>query len=294
MDESRRPTSIALGSSQDRTTDSHLCVEVIRSKSSLTPRVGIILGTGLGEFAETLEERVEFAYAEIPGFPVPSAAGHRGRLILGKIGRVDVAVLQGRCHLYEGRAYEEVCHPVRTLHRLGVSSLITTCAAGGLATDLRVGDLLVLQDHVNLQFRRSVNFTNGFQFPYCERTSEKLLEIMRKQDIPGRLGSYLAVTGPNYETRAELRFFRRIADSIGMSTIPEVLTAHQLGMSVASLATITNVCNPDQAIVADCDHVIAAAAETAPRVRRLITTFLENGLCRSDTMSPVTASQTLK
>ena len=252
----------------------------IRSEWTWKPDVALILGTGLGNFVTAIEQEVQFSYADLPGFPRTTAIGHAGRMICGTINGVRVLILQGRCHLYEGYALAEVTFPIKVVSRLGARTLIVSCAAGGLGANLEVGDLMVIEDHLNLQFPP---YRAGFGLSDRERRGEAyydlpyqrtLEHIARRSNIPLTRGVYAAVTGPNYETRSELRFLRTFAHAIGMSTVPEVTAAHRLGIRVCGIATITNICRPDQASPADGHHVIAMAERAEPRFRTLVTKFL--------------------
>lgn len=253
-------------------------VATIRQQWGERPRVGVILGSGLGEFVHSLELAAVLPYGALPHFPCSTAEGHAGRLALGTWSGLPVAVLQGRCHLYEGYTREQVTYPIRVLHALGVETLIISCAAGGLARDLHVGDLLVLDDHIDLQFRSHGTACEsprrGGVRVYCAEDVSRLTSLARALSIPARRGVYIAVTGPNYETRAELRFLQRLGDAVGMSTVPEACLALALGMQVSGLALITNVCNPDRSEPADGDHVLEVARQAQPRFRALVLEFL--------------------
>jgi purine-nucleoside phosphorylase len=256
------------------------------------PPVGIILGSGLGGFVEALTVERRIPYSDLPGWPVSTAIGHAGRLVSGRLENVPLLVMQGRCHLYEGYSLDDVTFPVRVLHRLGVERLIVSCAAGGLHPRFSVGDLMLIRQHINLLRERSSVETGSdpeersgvgtfpaplpSSAPYDDRFAQRLLEIARRQNVPLVRGTYVAVTGPNYETRAELRFLRQIADAVGMSTVPEATVAHDLGMRVCGLATITNLCRPDRPAetLVDAEHVIQAAAQAEPRFRALVREFL--------------------
>lgn len=261
-------------------------VSVVRTGWRRVPRVGIILGTGLSRFVDAVDVEEEFDYEELPGCPRPTALGHVGRLMCGRIESVPVAVLNGRAHVYEGHPLEKVTFLVHLLRGLGAETLILTCAAGGLARGMQVGEFMAIDDHIDLQFRQETvvasmgartnagrNFDRRHPLNrevYSHELTEQLLEIGRKQNMRLSRGTYIAVSGPNYETRAELRFFRRLGDAVGMSVVPESMVARQLGMRVCGLATITNLCQPDIITSADGEHVLDAAARVEPRFRSLI------------------------
>ena len=219
---------------------------LIRSKSAIAPRVGVVLGSGLGAFADALEERVAIPYVEIPGWPVPTAVGHAGRLVLGHIGGTLVAALAGRVHLYEGHSAQRVAFGMQVLHALGARSVILTNAAGGIAAYLTQGSLVLISDHINLQG------DNPLPWPECgfpdmtEVYAPRLREMARAAgremglDLPE--GVYAALRGPSYETPAEIRYLRAIgADLVGMSTAPEAILAHYLGLRVLGISCVTNL-----------------------------------------------------
>ncbi len=211
---------------------------------------GVVLGSGLGAFADTLESRVETPYASIPGWPASTAAGHAGKLVEGRIGEKKVIVLAGRAHLYEGYTALQVTHGIRELHRRGVTSLILTNAAGGINESYKPGDLVLISDHINLLGSNPLTGPNndalGPRFPdMSEAYSRQYREIAR---VAGRElglelqeGVYAATPGPSYETPAEIRFMRAIgADLVGMSTVPETIAANHMGMKVLAISCVTN------------------------------------------------------
>jgi purine-nucleoside phosphorylase len=225
----------------------------IESKSNgRKPVVGVVLGSGLGAFAERLEDAVKIPFTGIPGFRPPSVPGHAGQLFIGSFRGKTLAVLQGRTHIYEGCTAADVAFPVRALGTLGVKTLLTTCAAGGINSQLRVGSLMALEDHINFTgenplINRSsvegeaVKFLDMTQ-AYSSRLLEKLTVASEKLKLGLRRGVYIGVTGPNYETPSETKAMAWLgADAIGMSVVHEVLMARHLGMEVAGLAVITNL-----------------------------------------------------
>lgn len=250
------------------------------------PRVGLILGTGLGNLVSELRVRAEIPYGEIPYFPRSTAMAHKGCLLGGDMAGVPAVVMAGRCHLYEGYALDDLMLPVRVLHALGVELLVVTNAAGGLNPRYQVGDVMVLDDHINLMFPRgtSAGLTlsrEGVarraagprqQVPYDAKLVEQALAIARRCDFTLQRGVYVGVKGPNYETRAEYRAFRRIGgDVVGMSTIPEVLCANSLSMRVLALSAVTNVARPDAPQVVTSAEVVAMSAQAEPKVRQIVT-----------------------
>jgi len=223
----------------------------IESRTALRPSLGVVLGSGLGAFAEELTERVEIPYAEIPGWPRATAVGHAGKLIVGKLGSLDVAVMAGRAHLYEGYSQAQVTYGVRVLRRLGVDSMVFTNAAGGVNLALERGGLVLISDHINLQGSNPLVGPNddalGPRFPdmseaYSRRFREAAVLVAVDLCIPLPEGVYAAVLGPCYETPAEIRYLRAIgADVVGMSTVPEVIAANHMGMRVLGISCVTNM-----------------------------------------------------
>ncbi len=226
--------------------------DAIRGKARQTPVVGLVLGSGLGAFAEGLADRVAIPYDRIPHFPVPSGiVGHAGELVLGRVGKTAVVVLSGRVHSYEGRAMPEVVFPARVLARLGVKAVILTNAAGGVRLTFRSGDLMVLTDHINGLGANPLVGANedalGPRFPdmsavYDAGLRNVLKAQARRLRIPLRQGIYVGLQGPSYETPAEIRMWRKLgADAVGMSTVPEAIALRHAGVRVAGISTITNM-----------------------------------------------------
>jgi purine-nucleoside phosphorylase len=217
----------------------------MNTKLGLRAQVGVVLGSGLGAFAEELAKPFTVPYKDIEGFPVSTAAGHAGQLVVGQLGGVDVAVLAGRAHLYEGYSATEVTEGIRLLNSMGVKSLLVTNASGGIAGELQPGDLALITDHINLQ---GVNPLTGPHAPFIDMTeaySPRLRDVARRAaaqlGIALREGVYAAVTGPSYETPAEIRYLQRIgADLVGMSTVLEVIMANALGIEVLGISCVTN------------------------------------------------------
>jgi len=223
----------------------------IRSKTKLRPHVAVVLGSGLGAFADDLAGAVRIPYEKIPGFPRSTAVGHAGRLVIGKAGNVAVAAMQGRVHFYEGYSLAEVVFPMRVLGRLGIRAAILTNAAGGINTDFKQGALVVIRDHINLQGSNPLIGSNderfGPRFPdmtqgYWKSYRAIAGEESRKLGIEFHEGVYAALSGPSYETPAEIRYLRRIgADLVGMSTVPEVIVARHMGIRVLAISCVTNM-----------------------------------------------------
>jgi purine-nucleoside phosphorylase len=225
--------------------------QFIRSKTSLQPEIALVLGSGLGSFADQMADAVRIPYADIPHFPRPSAQGHAGKLVIGKVGDVTVAAMQGRVHYYEGLPLRAVIFPMRVFGCLGVKAAILTNAAGGINTSYKQGALVVLSDHINLQGSNPLIGPNderfGPRFPDMSRAYWKpyrkaALEEAQKLGINVAEGIYLAVTGPSYETPAEIRAFRSWgADVVGMSTVSEVIAASHMGIRVLAISCVTNM-----------------------------------------------------
>jgi purine-nucleoside phosphorylase len=223
----------------------------VLSRTKLRPGIGLVLGSGLGAFADELVDATRIPYAQIPTFPHSTAVGHAGQLVIGKAGDVPVAVMQGRVHLYEGYAASEVAFPVRVLGRMGVRAVILTNAAGGINLEYGQGALVMIRDHINLQGQNPLVGANderlGPRFPdmsytYAKRYREIALEEAKKLSIPPREGVYVALLGPSYETPAEIRYLRTIgADLVGMSTVPEAIAARHMGMNVLAISCVTNM-----------------------------------------------------
>lgn len=252
----------------------------ILKKISYVPEIGIILGTGLGEIAESMEREAVIPYERIPHFPISTVEGHHGKLVIGRFEEKPVAVLQGRFHLYEGYSPKDIAFPIRVIKALGANTLIVSNAAGGLNPLFEPGDIMLIVDHINFTGANPLIGPNletwGPRFPdMTEPYSKKLRSIAKAvakdNKIPLREGVYIGVMGPSMETAAETRMFRLLgADAIGMSTIMEVITAVHLGMEVLGFSVITNVNRPDCYEPVPLEKVIAQASSTAPVLLKLI------------------------
>jgi purine-nucleoside phosphorylase len=224
---------------------------VIRSRISVEPRIALVLGSGLGSFADDFEESVAIPYEEIPGFVRSTAQGHAGRLVIGKIDSVPVLAMQGRVHYYEGYSLEEVTFPVRTFGLLGVKTLVLTNAAGGIDVQLTQGVLMVISDHVNLMGVNPLRGPNderfGPRFPdmsavYSPELQELVVDEAKAIGAEVRRGVYGGLSGPSYETPAEIHLLRALgADAVGMSTVPEAIVARHMGLEVLGISCITNM-----------------------------------------------------
>ena len=256
-------------------------VDYIRSQNAREPRLAIVLGSGLGAFADELMERLEIPYGAIPGWPASTAIGHAGKLVFGKLGGLEIAVMAGRSHLYEGYSPAQVTMGVRVLHGLGVRSIIFTNAAGGINPGYTQGALVLISDHINLQGSNPLIGPNdeseGPRFPdmtdaypaACRATAH---QVASELGISLAEGVYAALTGPSYETPAEIRYLRTIgADLVGMSTVPEVIVANYLGMRVLAISCVTNMAAGILPQKINHEEVL----ETGRRVRDTLVAFLK-------------------
>ncbi len=232
-------------------TRAERAAKFLRAKTSLRPKIGLVLGSGLGAFADDFEQATRIPYQKIPGFPVATAIGHAGRLVLGLMEGVPVAALQGRVHYYEGYSMQQVVFPIRVLGRLGVRVVILTNAAGGINRRYHQGCLVVLRDHINLQGTNPLIGPNDERFgprfqdltqAYWKPYAALALAEGRRLGLSVFEGVYAALPGPSYETPAEIRFLERIgADLVGMSTVPEVIAARHMGLRVLAISCVTNM-----------------------------------------------------
>ncbi|MDQ3209141.1 MAG: purine-nucleoside phosphorylase [Gemmatimonadota bacterium] len=258
---------------------------VIRKRTSVTPGVGIILGTGLGGLAEQIDVESSIPYEEIPGFPLSTVETHAGRLLLGRLGKCPVVAMQGRFHRYEGYGLAEVTFPVRVLHALGARTLVVSNACGGMNPLWAPGDLVLLSDHINLLGDNPLVGSNddrlGPRFPDMSAPYDPALRALARAaalelGIVLREGVYVAVPGPSLETRAEYRMLRAMgADVVGMSTVPEVIVANHAGMRALGISIITDQCLPDALEPADISRIIATAGRAEPSLTRLIRALVE-------------------
>jgi len=256
------------------------CASVIRRTWKATPRVGIVLGTGLGGFIERMQIEAAFERADLPHFPPATAMSHRGRFVCGRVDTLPVVVMEGRFHVYEGHSAPLITLPIRLMRSLGIEILILTNASGGLNPEFRTGDLVMLTDHLNFMGTNPLIGPNedrfGPRFPditdtYSLRYRDIASDVARRQSILLRQGIYAAVTGPNYETKAEIRFFRMAgADVIGMSTVPEALVAAHMGLPVLAFSVVTNECLAPVTAPVRGEDVIAVANAAADRLHSLL------------------------
>ncbi len=263
----------------------HNALELIRSRTDWTPDVALILGTGLGGLAKEIDTAAVIEYTDIPGFPVSTVESHAGRLLAGTLGGRKVIAMQGRFHRYEGYTMQQIVFPVRVMRAMGAGTLIVSNACGGMNPLWAPGQLLLIADHINLLGDNPLIGPNdpelGPRFPdmsavYDDTLRETARRVALKLGIRLNEGVYVAVTGPNLETKAEYRFLRAIgADVVGMSTVPEVIAAVHCGMKVLGLSIITDQCLPDALEPADVETIIATAARAEPDLTMLVRGVLE-------------------
>ena len=258
---------------------------VVRARTSVVPDVAIVLGTGLGGLAKEIDVETTIEYAGLPGFPLSTVESHAGRLLCGTLGGKRVVAMQGRFHRYEGYTLQQVTFPVRVLRALGAETLVVSNACGGMNPLWAPGDLMLIADHINLLGDNPLIGPNddrlGARFPdmsapYDPALRDLARRVAMEQGIVLREGVYVAVTGPNLESRAEYRMLRAIgADVVGMSTVPEVIVAVQGGMRVLGLSIITDQCLPDALQPVDIATIIATAGRAEPRLTQLVCGVLE-------------------
>ncbi|HUK21100.1 MAG TPA: purine-nucleoside phosphorylase [Gemmatimonadales bacterium] len=260
-------------------------VRAIQARSTLTPEVAVILGTGLGALATEIADATRIPYTEIPGFPIATVESHAGVLLLGRLAGRPVVAMQGRFHRYEGYTLQQIAFPVRVLRALGARLLVVSNACGGMHPLWSPGDLMLIADHINLLGDNPLVGPNdeslGPRFPdmsepYDPWLREIARRVARERGFTLREGVYVAVTGPNLETRAEYRMLRALgADVVGMSTVPEVITAVHMGMRVLGVSIITDQCLPDALAPTTVERIIAVARDAEPHLTALIQGVLD-------------------
>jgi len=272
---------------EDRISRIYTAAQYVKTQiGNQTPQIGIVLGSGLGQLAESIQDKVIIPYTSIPDFPKSTAIGHKGNFIFGTLGGKNVIAMQGRFHYYEGYNMETVTIGIRVMKVLGIETVLLSNAAGGCNPDFKVGDLVIIKDHINLMPNSLIgpNMEEfGTRFPdmtcaYDLNLQAKAQELGKELDITLKKGVYFASSGPSYETPAEVRFFRMIgADMLGMSTIPETLVARQCGIKVFGMSVITNVCNTDniERNLNDGEDVIIQADIAAKNMTKLFTRMIE-------------------
>ncbi len=260
--------------------------EFIKSKTTLSPKTGIVLGTGLGNLVEKIEIEAEIEYSEIPNFPVSTVKGHQGRLIIGKLQGTEVLAMQGRFHFYEGYEMEDVIFPVRVMKFFGIENLILSNASGGMNPDFEVGDLMIINDHINLMGVNPLIGPNderiGPRFPdmsepYDQDLIDEVRSIARRNNIRYHTGVYAAVSGPTFETPAEYKYIRILgADAVGMSTVPETIAAIHAGIRVFAISVITDLGVEGKIVEISHEEVIAAAKDAEPKLTTIVSELVAN------------------
>jgi purine-nucleoside phosphorylase len=251
-----------------------------------SPDAGIVLGTGLGSLVKEIKIEKEIPYEKIPSFPLSTVEGHSGKLIYGTIRNTKVVAMQGRFHFYEGYSMQEIVFPVRVMKLLGVSYLLLSNAAGSLNPKFRKGELMLIDDHINLQPANPLTGKNidelGVRFPDMSRPydrvlNDKLMKIAEEEKIALHQGVYVSVPGPNLETRAEYRYLRTIgADAVGMSTVPEVIAAAHMKLPCAAVSVLTDECDPDNLKPVEISEIIETASKAEVKLTRLFKRMFEN------------------
>lgn len=257
----------------------------VRRHTGVKPEIGIILGTGLGDLVNEIEQETVLSYEDIPNFPVSTVEFHAGKLIFGKIAGRSIVAMQGRFHYYEGYTMRQITFPIRVMKYLGVETLLISNACGGMNPQFAKGDLMIMEDHINLLGDNPLIGMNDNEFgprfpdmsePYSKRLIALAEELALAEKIKVQKGVYVAVPGPNLETRAEYRFLRAIgADVVGMSTIPENIVARHMGMEVFGVSVITDECFPDALRPADIEDIIKTANEAQPKLTLLMKALVE-------------------
>ncbi|WP_298310489.1 purine-nucleoside phosphorylase [uncultured Aquimarina sp.] len=250
--------------------------EYLQEKGFDNPEIGIILGTGLGQLLDEIEIIKEVSYNHIPNFPTATVEFHKGKLIYGKLEGKKVVVMQGRFHLYEGYSLQDVTYPVRIMHQLGIKTLLVSNASGAINLNFKKGELMLIDDHINLQGGSPLAFKGveqlGTRFtdmsaPYDLKINAKLESIAKENNINLHKGVYASVVGPQLETRAEYRYLKIIgADAVGMSTVPEIIVANHLDLKVAAVSVLTDECDPDNLQPVNIDEIIAMAGKAEPEM----------------------------
>ncbi|WP_405400838.1 purine-nucleoside phosphorylase [Maribacter sp. Asnod2-G09] len=254
-------------------------VAYLKNKGFDKPEIGIVLGTGLGKLVDSVEDPIEAHYNHIPFFPLATVEFHTGKLVYGTISGKKVVVMQGRFHLYEGYDFLDITYPIRVMHMLGISKLFISNAAGAVNLDYKKGDMMLIEDHINLQGGSPLAFKGVSDFgerfadmsePYDLDMRNKLTAIAKELNISLKSGVYASVVGPQLETKAEYRMIKLIgADAVGMSTVPEVIVANHLSLPIVAVSVLTDECDPDNLKPVDISEIIAIAEKTEPKMVQL-------------------------
>jgi purine-nucleoside phosphorylase len=259
-------------------------LDYLKSKDISSPEIGIVLGTGLGGLTKELQLIRSLAYEKIPNFPVATVESHHGKLLYGEMHGKKILAMQGRFHYYEGYSLQQVTFPIRIMKELGIKVLLLSNAAGALNPKFKKGSLMLIDDHISFLPDNPLRGPNdakvGPRFPDMSRPydtylNEKLMAIALREKIMLNKGIYVAVSGPNLETRAEYRFFRNFADAVGMSTVPEVIVANHMGLPCAAVSVLTDECDPDNLIPARIEDILAIAAKAEQGLIRLFSELIQ-------------------
>ena len=260
-------------------------VGYLKNRGFEKPEIGIVLGTGLGQLVNEIENPIEAHYNQIPFFPLATVEFHTGKLIYGTISNKKVVVMQGRFHLYEGYDLIDITYPIRVMHQLGIQKLFISNAAGAINLDFKKGDMMLIEDHINLQGGSPLAFKNVAEFgnrfvdmmePYDTEMRQKLENIAEKEGIPLRKGVYVSVVGPQLETKAEYRMLKIMgADAVGMSTVPEVIVANHLQLPIVAVSVLTDECDPDDLQPINIQEIIEIAAATEPKMVKLFKELID-------------------
>lgn len=261
-------------------------VSFIKEKTNFIPEYGVILGSGLGSFTDDIQIEFTLPYGEIPNFPVSTVQGHKGALVFGTIGNKKVVAMQGRFHFYEGYSMQEVTFPVRVMKFLGVEKLIVSNASGGVNPIYKVGDIIIIKDHINMMPEHPLRGKNEDRFgprfvnmsePYSKKMIFKAKELAQKLNVEVKDGIYLGLQGPTFETLSEYRMVKKLgADCVGMSTVPEVIVARHMDLECFGLSIITDMGDEDNIESVSHDEVLEAAKKAEPKVRSLIKELILN------------------
>ncbi len=254
-------------------------IAYLKGKGFDAPEIGIVLGTGLGKMAEEIKDSIEAHYNQIPFFPLATVEFHTGKLIYGTLSGKKVVVMQGRFHFYEGYDLLDVTYPIRVMHQLGIKNLFISNAAGAINLDYKKGEMMLLEDHINLQGGSPLAFKNVAEYgdrfvdmgePYDVSMRNKISAIAKRENIALQKGVYASVVGPQLETKAEYRMLKIIgADAVGMSTVPEVIVANHLRLPIVAISVLTDECDPDNLQAIDIQEIIEIAGNTEPKMIKL-------------------------
>ena len=275
---------MSAGNPQTMLEELNQTITFLKLAGVLNPEIGIVLGTGLGRMASEIEVIVSLDYSDIPNYPLATVESHSGKLIYGKLQGKLVLAMQGRFHYYEGYSLQQITFPIRIMKLLGIRCLLLSNAAGALNLQFKKGSLMLIDDHINMlpdNPLRGKNFdTLGTRFPdmsqpYSAELNDLLSRIAEREQITLHKGVYVAVTGPNLETRAEYRMFRNFADAVGMSTVPEVIVANHMSLPCAAISVLTDECDPDNLVPAKIGDILETAAKAEINLCRLLSALIK-------------------